>query len=402
MIDCRTRVAAHKHDEPLGDDILVCLCHFAMATIHVREGSQQSDRSLKVSHSFLIHAFGERTDHIQENIYTKACQSMSHFRCLYDSLQLKVTGHDIEGNEAFEDLTSKRRALLTLEFEAVLNHQRRLMKSDRLLEIVSEAQRFSSPRKTYALFADMVLLRACPGNGVGFNENSPAIPLYLASTVLSRIITAVRTLPGYYSILASRWIRCLIQLCLESSDRDGHLDNGPRDISEAEAHPEAKGMPKLSPLEIVRDLVNQATVIAQKSLEDRQQQQQKQASIDDDDNDNNDNKWSHSHNSSQNNPIYPAEEIEWLSTTLFNLGIDMYLRDISNDDQVHDQSIITTTTTSSISTTPAPLASAREWTTTALRLADLLARFPRDGDGGGDGGSLARLLRRKLREGGLE
>jgi hypothetical protein len=146
MVDCRTRVAAHQHDEPLGDDILVCLCHFAMATIYVREGRQQSDRSLKASHSILIHAIGERTDHIQGIIYTKACQSMSHFRCLYDSLQLKDAGHDIESIEAFEDLTSKRRALLTLEFEAVLNHQRRLMKSDRLLEIVSEAQRFSSRR----------------------------------------------------------------------------------------------------------------------------------------------------------------------------------------------------------------------------------------------------------------
>lgn len=293
------------------------------------------------------------------------------------------------------ELNSKRQVLLPLEFEAA-THQHlytpesaiRMTPND-LSAIISNAQHISAPRKIYALFADIVL-SSTYRNGPQHDKDetsktsssSPVLPLPTASALLIHIIQAVRTLPEYDAIRASRWIRCLVQLCLDQ--HRGHYGPTGTNKDESVEHHAAKG-PSKSPLTTVEDIIAQAVQLVRQSLPNRN------STVDP--------------NSGRRNAgdgkdcLYPAEELEWLSATLFNLGIDFYVSTNAypNDDKTSKSTANMGKKNEEVEAEADAETQARKWVGIAIEIADVLAEYERDE--GGDKGLLGRVLRGKVKEG---
>lgn len=302
------------------------------------------------------------------------------------------------GNTMLE-LNSKRQVLLPLEFEAATHQHLYIPESaitvtpNDLSAIISNAQHISAPRKIYALFADIVLsstYRDGPQHGKEETNKasspSPVLPLPTASALLIHIIQAVRTLPDYDAIRASRWIRCLVQLCLDQH----HAHYGQKDTNQDDSaeHHAAKSPPK-SPLTTVEDIIAQAVQLARQSLPNR--------------NSTIDSKSGKKNAGVGKDCVYPAEELEWLSATLFNLGIDFYVstnaylnddktsKSIANMGKKNEEMEMEAEAEAGAET------QARKWIGIAVEIADVLAEYERDE--GGDKGLLGRALRRKIKEG---
>ncbi len=291
------------------------------------------------------------------------------------------------------ELNSKHQVLLPLEFEAAMHQHLNdpdpttTRTPNSLSAIISKAQHISAPRKTYALLADIVLsssYRHGPHNDKGETNgvpsSSPLLPLPTASTLLIHIIQATRALPDYDAIRASRWIRCLVQLCLDQRrGYYGRKDTEPNDSAEQHA---TKVSPK-SPLTTVEEIIAQAVLLARQSLQDRT------TTID---------ATSAKRNTGDGKDgLYPAEELEWLSTTLFNLGIDFYVSPHTylNDDSTNKNPSNLGQKNEEVETEAE--SQAMKWIRIAVEIADVLAEYQKEE--GGDGGLLGRVLRRKVREG---
>ena len=156
--------------------------------------------------------------------------------------------------------------LLPLIFEAALHSKTPdLQKTlDHLLAILTP----NSP-KPYAACAEMVLTAAMA-------SDETRLPMDVAVALLSHIISKVRTLEGYDIKQASRWIRCVVQLIIDTSATQGG------------------GASAATSLEILRAALDEAAQVVQDSA-------------------------------------YPSEELEWLATTAFNFAIDLYIAE--NDSQ---------------------------------------------------------------------
>jgi hypothetical protein len=219
---------------------------------------------------------------------------------------------------------------------------------DVLSAIISTAQELFVTHKTYALFADLIL---CATHSASATK-ALLLPSQ-ASTLLIHFITALRSHPdsNYDTSRASRWIRCLVQLSLDSYHNSG-ISSEERNIGD--------------PLKTVEDIVNQGLILARDSLEAMDIAEE-----------------------NSENGKYPAEELEWLSTTIFNLAVDFYVsgsnyrRNASSKEGTIEQDEETV-----------PDAEAKKWAYKAVEIADVLARYPREE--GGDKGLLARVLRRKM------
>ena len=298
------------------------------------------------------------------------------------------------GNTMLE-LNSKRQVLLPLEFEAAMHQHLNIpdpaitMTPNNLSATISNAQHISAPRKIYALLADIVLsstYRNGPQHGKDethrTSSSSPVLPLHTASALLIHIIQAVRTLPDYDAIRASRWIRCLVQLCLDQH-RGHHCRKDTNQDNSAEHHA-AKGPPK-SPLTTVEDIIAQAVQLARQSLLNRT------TTVDPNSGKRN--------ASDRKDSLYPAEELEWLSATLFNLGIDFYVSTNAypNDDQTSKSTANMGRKNEEVEAEADAETQARKWIRIAVEIADVLAEYARDE--GGDKGLLGRVLRGKVKEG---
>ncbi len=319
-----------------------------------------------------------------------ALTSAAEFENAYEMLQQHAVDFHSDqestrqSDHTLLDLHSKRQVLLSLEFEAAMRQHLNVPRSTTpmnpdpncLSTIISRAQRLSAPRKTYALFADIVLSSTYPQAQLNEPNSHPsclrnALPLPTAATLIEQIIKSARTLPDYDTVRASRWIRCLIQLCLDQHQSE-NLNGGNHHDQAAEAGP---------PLQTVEDIASQAITLARQSLQDRTQSQCSRIDC-----------------VGENAPaptailLYPAEELEWLSTTLFNLGIDFY---VIRDHDAFDNNPIRDSKGND--TGAEAETQAKKWTNLAVTIADVLAEYQREE--GGDGGLLSSVLRRKIREG---
>lgn len=156
--------------------------------------------------------------------------------------------------------------LLPLIFEAALHST--LEDRHRTLNHLLASLNLDSP-KSYAACADMVLVGAMA-------SDETHLPVDTAVTLLNSIISQVRTLEGYDIKQASRWIRCVVQLIIDTSVRNVGEEN-------AAAGPS-----------ILRDVLDEAAQIVQDTR-------------------------------------YPSEELEWLATTAFNLAVDLYVAEKDDD-----------------------------------------------------------------------
>jgi tetratricopeptide (TPR) repeat protein len=154
--------------------------------------------------------------------------------------------------------------LMPLLFEAAL-HSNLPDRQNTLTHLLASLT-LDSP-KAYAACADMVLT-------AGMASDETQISMEVAVGLLNRIIAQVRALDGYDIKRASRWIRCVIQLIIDTSAKSAGADP-----SNAAAG-----------LSILRDALDEAAHVVQDAG-------------------------------------YPSEELEWLATTTFNLAVDLYVQE---------------------------------------------------------------------------
>jgi hypothetical protein len=199
----------------------------------------------------------------------------------------------------------------------------------RLSEVVTKAVELNAPAETYEIFIDMILCAVSEGN----YDAEPPVPIYTAAKILYYVIKAAQGTDGYSVLLMSRWVRCLVQLVLSGPEHES----------------------KDAGLKLIEEVVEQVLVLA--TAEHTREAEPE------------------NHNHDANMPgaglseAYPAAELAWLATTLFNLGVDFY-------------------------------ASQREmpgnnWARKAVELADVL-ETSKGVDG--DGGVLASVLRTNMAE----
>jgi hypothetical protein len=233
------------------------------------------------------------------------------------------------------EVESQLIALLPVGFEALMymeadnNWNSNLKESISLTEMIDSAAKMEAPPKTYALLADLILSAAQPQNEAPQGKIAQ-IPLPLAINLLSKIIQAMRSQPDYDVERAARWIRCVVQLVLDRQPR--HEES--KDIErEAKEHSQC--------LDVVYNIINEALVLAADAVNSAGKDKAAQ--------------------------VYPSDELHWLVTMLFNLGVERWVAEREGE--------------------------ARKWTEKAVEVADAMGRNP--GVFGGDGGALGRGLRGK-------
>lgn len=401
-----------KVDTILEDHVRGCLCHFAITIVCVAEARRCSDLDGQVlSPSTRVRTTG--ADRLKRGNYGKALQSAAEFHNTYDLLQrqdIQLEGHPGRGEQTgpLQDLTTKGVALLPLEFEAAAqsypqNHNSATSISTECLSaIIARAQVLAATPKTYALFADIVLSSAeSPANG-----NVAPLPLATAATLLTQIITIARANHDYDTVRASRWIRCVIQLCLDQHHQQEQQHPTGNNLSHQAStyiSPDRDDERKKPPVKLIEDITNQAIILARQSYHQRNTPVNRSEDT------------STSTNAASHTSPYPVEELEWLSTTLFNLGVDFYVcatTSISHDHNHEHEPHPPQESLSDVNLRPDPHAQAKKYTSLALELADILAAYPtaatatatttpdpRHGGEGGDRGLLARVLRGKIRQG---
>jgi hypothetical protein len=228
-----------------------------------------------------------------------------------------------------------RITLLPIEFEACLHvldtggtPDPQIAQFDILSSIITSAVTHNAPAQTYALFADMVLCAA----SAGYNYPEPLISIDTAAKLLRQLVNVAQGTNGYGVVQASRWIRCIVQLIIDASDGDSGSPN----------------------MKLVEEIVEQAIVLASTGNSQAREREE------------------HGNDAEQTDAelgaAYPAEELEWLATTLFNLAVDYY---VGEKEKL-----------------------GAKWASKAVELADILATSW-DAD---DGGLLVSVLRGKMAE----
>ncbi|KAK2758343.1 hypothetical protein FQN54_004191 [Arachnomyces sp. PD_36] len=165
--------------------------------------------------------------------------------------------------EAGDDLVKKYRILLSFDFEAAV----RLQQWDNLETLVYETIDFADER-LYSVLVDVILCSEAPIEEMVtvFKVSiilRPTTSLLLTHPISQIIIKSISQSTKTSNTKLSRWIRCLFQLSLDSN------------------------------LKVSEEVLDTAYALA------RDQQSSSSA--------------------------YPEEELEWLSTTAFNKGVDFYL-----------------------------------------------------------------------------
>ena len=239
--------------------------------------------------------------------------------------------------EVHSTLLACRMTLLPIQFEACLHIPETYRTSnvhdhhpDHLSNIITSAAKYNAPANTHALFADMIL---CAVSG-GDRESEPLISINVAAKLLRQLINAARGTAGYNVLHASRGIRCIVQLIVNGSEMAVENDN----------------------MKLLEEVVGQAISLAStgKTREEQRQAYGQEADMPD----------------AGLGGAYPADELEWLAITLFNLAVDYY---VGQEEEL-----------------------GKKWARKAVELADILVKS--GGMEGDRGGLLARVLRGKMRE----
>ena len=291
---------------------------------HNRRHSPPRDRPLDVEYDPAI---------VVTRLYNRVVECNDRLiTILKDCNEGKIVSRQVRcclSEDVWCSMRQKLITLLPLTFEALIignaevsTPQTRLCA---LQDLIDTARESHAPAKTYALFADMIL--SCARD----KHNRERLSNGDATNLLRKVICAVRTLPAYNVDQASRWIRCVLLLSLDNTPLNDRNHDGTK-------------------LRIVEEVVDQAIMLAQQALSANGD-----VPMNDED----------EHATQQNRMPYPSEELEWISTTLFNRAVDYYV--------VEQEEL------------------AKKWATKAVEVADVLALQRL-----GDGGSLTRTLREKM------
>ena len=259
---------------------------------------------------------------LQRHLYQNAFANFSKLKQLLESDDVRCE------SELYEELRQKVALLLSIGFEALLFMTLADTPPDGrfdhigLATLIDTASKTQAQPKVYALFADMILSSITNAETAA---DSGHIPLPSAITLLQKIIRAIRKQDDYDVGKAARWIRCIVQIILD--------------------HPAEQ---KEREMQLVEKMADEALNLARSSV------QQEDDAMDLDEGD-------------SQRQVYPADELEWLSTVLFNLTVDYYIKEDRDR--------------------------CEKWVERSVGLADVLGNMRKRN--GGDGGMLSRCLRGK-------
>ena len=267
---------------------------------------------------------------LQDHLHRCAFDTYTQLQRLYGHLKDDI---DEQIEQLRLDVDGKVVMLIPLAFESALflasaDVEHRLpFNTITLTQLINDASQQDAPAKTYALIADLILSSTLSQGPLSSPDPRNPIPITVTVELLGRVISAIRTQPEYDIVRAARWIRCIVQIVLDShstasSDHDLlHLITS-----------------------IIDEALNLARDAAHSSTNGRTQ-----------------------HHITDDIEVYPSDELEYLSTTLFNLSIDFFVAEEEKE--------------------------AKVWADKAVEVADVLALSPRNR--GGDEGALGRCLREK-------
>jgi hypothetical protein len=180
-----------------------------------------------------------------------------------------------------------------------------------LTQLIDDIRRITQSSKPYATLADTVLMAATVGPP--HQDPSPSIcfPTYLpvehTVTLLGSIVSAMRAQDDSYDTTkAARWIRCVVQLVVDAREAGHSRDS--RDDK----------------LQLITAIITEATQLAASSVHAyeayRHDHMQIEGSAEKDD--------------GREPQLYPEDELQWLSTVLFNLAVDLYVAEKPDEGQV--------------------------------------------------------------------
>ncbi|KIW65046.1 hypothetical protein PV04_07333 [Phialophora macrospora] len=237
---------------------------------------------------------------LYRNVFNNYTQIHSHISTLHGSTATNHTTKEVTGGT-----TQKQIVLAPLAFEALLFMQRSstyggpeqgptAIDEPSLKQIIDQAMALNPPQKTFSIFADMVL---SAGTGKLYQPDPgmsgpPVLPASTTVNLLGKLITGLRSYPSYDAAQGAKWIRCMIQVVLDQletrapKEMKSSSSDSP-DIAAAETHFKKN-------LSTLAKLTQHALIFA------------------------------------RSNNTYPAEELQWLATMLFNLAIDLYLTSSSS------------------------------------------------------------------------
>jgi hypothetical protein len=250
------------------------------------------------------------------------------------------------------DIQSKAGALLPLAFEAELflalfDMQKPCdLDLSQLNLLFDDASQLASSSTVYAVIADLILRSTLENEHESERDfRTPArLPLNAAVELLGRVITVTSAQPDYDVAKAARWIRCVVQTILDANTA---FQSGPSINSKSNTYLDLLDAMTTEAIQLARS----ATRFVNEYLFHRP---------DDMDLD---------HRDTEDAPPepYPADELQWLSTTLFNLAVDLWVGGLAED--------------------------AQKWAATAVEVADVL-RSMHAADGGDEGELSAKLRER--------
>ena len=208
-----------------------------------------------------------------------------------------AAGSNQNSEEIGETVTQKMIVLAPLAFEALLflpsscpsEKGPHMINELSLFQIIDQTMALNPTHKTYSVFADMILSASthCANHADHDMFGHPQLAITTTVNLLARLVNCLRSQPIYDSSQAAKWIRCMIQVVLDRLEAGGSDTRDPSgDSSGTSGTAEVHDKKNLSTLAM---LTEHALVFV------------------------------------RSNGAYPAEELQWLATTLFNLAINMYM-----------------------------------------------------------------------------
>jgi hypothetical protein len=297
-------------------------------------------------------------------VFNNYTQIHSLTSTLHDS-----TAADHTTKELIEGTTQKQVVLTPLAFEALLFMQwssttgapeqgPTVVDETSLKQIVDQTMALNPPQKIFSIFADMVL-----SAGTGKLRQSdpglsgpPVLPASSTVNLLAKLITGLRNCPSYDAAQGAKWIRCMIQVVLDQretapAEEMKSLSADSPDIAAVVSHCKKS-------LSTLAKLTEHALVFA------------------------------------RSNNTYPAEELQWLATTLFNLAIDLYLIPSSSSCGSPDGTSMPETGERKESETDG-VTRPESWAKRAVEFAEVLALNASAANKDEDAAMLARTLRER-------
>lgn len=243
---------------------------------------------------------------LYKNVFNRYIEVQGLLEKLYPSSMTKIAK-----GEPDESTMEKIVAIAPLALEALLlmncssamnisNQGPPVIDELSLNQIIDKTMALDPPLKTFSIFADMILAASFPTVSDCSQAQHPVPTLSISITVnlLARLVKALRSQPNYDAAQATKWIRCMIQVII---DRRGSPDS-------TEVVAQAKDPNDKRNLTTAAKLTDHALALARADYS------------------------------------YPAEELHWLASTLFNLAIDIYVS--ANHEPADNEACIETWTDS--------------------------------------------------------